>query len=58
MSDVELIDEINKISRYIQKEKNEVEINKMKERLLETWRRLDKLRIDKLYKDKNEKNIR
>lgn len=58
MSDIELIDEIQKISRYIQKEKNDVEINKMKDQLLETWRKLDKLRIDKLYKDKNEKDFR
>lgn len=56
MSDIELIDEIQKISRYIQKERSEVEINKMKDKLLEAWRQLDKLRIDKLYK--NEKDFR
>ena len=51
MSDVELINEIQKISRYILKEKSEVEINKMKDKLLDIWRQLDKLRIDKLYKN-------
>lgn len=53
MSDVELINEIQKISRYIQKEKNEVEINKMRDKLLDKWRELDKIRIDKLYKNIN-----
>lgn len=52
MSEVELIDEINKISSYIQREKNETEIKKMKDKLLDIWRALDKLRIDKLYKNK------
>lgn len=56
MSDIELIDEIHKISRYIQKEKNEGKISKMKDKLLDVWRQLDKIRIDKLYK--NEKNFR
>lgn len=51
MSDTDLIDEITKISRYIQKEKDDNEIRKMKDRLLDTWRQLDKLRIDKLYKN-------
>ena len=51
MSDVELINEIQKISRYILKEKSEVEINKMTDKLLDIWRQLDKLRIDKLYKN-------
>ena len=56
MSDVELINEIQKISKYIQKEKNESEVTKMKDKLLDIWRQLDKIRIDKLYK--NEKNFR
>ena len=51
MSDVELINEITKISGYIQKEKDDNEIKKMKDKLLDVWRQLDKLRIDKLYKN-------
>jgi hypothetical protein len=55
MSDIELIDEINAMSRYIQREKDENEVKKLRDKLLDLWRQLDKLRIDKLYKNiKNE----